>query len=88
LHPETGSPARSTIIVDKLTVKLDAQQLSSNGGVLPLKLTCEVNQLPPQFQRIEVSPDNSAIRPAMEAGDIEAQKVAQFGERETHLSVL
>jgi hypothetical protein len=62
--------------------------ISSNGGVLPLKLPCEVNQLPPQFQRIEVSPDNSAIRQALEAGDIEAQKVAQFGERETHLRVL
>jgi len=55
---------------------------------LPLKLTCEVNQLPPQFQRIEVSPDNSAIREALEAGDIEAQKVAQCGERETHLRVI
>jgi len=31
LHPETGSPARSTIIVDKLTVKLDVQQLSNDG---------------------------------------------------------
>ncbi|MBE9123661.1 hypothetical protein IQ269_23380 [Tychonema sp. LEGE 07199] len=62
--------------------------ISNNGGVLPLKLPCEVNQLPPQFQRIEVSPDNSVIRQALEAGDIEAQKVAQFGGRDTHLSVL
>jgi hypothetical protein len=28
LNTETGSPARPTIIVEKLTVKLDAQQLS------------------------------------------------------------
>jgi len=28
LNKETGSPARSTRIVEKLTVKLDAQQLS------------------------------------------------------------
>jgi len=27
LNTETGSPARPTIIVEKLTVKLDAQQL-------------------------------------------------------------
>ena len=74
--------------VKKLSLHRFQLTISSNGGLLPLKLTCEVNQLPPQFQRIEVSPDNSAIRQALEAGDIEAQKVAQFGERETHLSVL
>jgi hypothetical protein len=28
LNTETGSPARPTIIVEKLTVKLDAQQLT------------------------------------------------------------
>lgn len=61
--------------------------ISKNGGVLPLKLVCEVEQLPSQFQRIEISPDNSAIRQALEAGDIEAQRVAFFGERETHLRV-
>ena len=74
--------------VKKLSLRRIHLTISNNGGVLPLKLPCEVNQLPPQFQRIEVSPDNSAIRQALEAGDIEAQKVAQFGERETHLSVL
>src|SRR4028119_463591 len=74
--------------VKKLSLRRIHLTISNNGGVLPLKLPCEVHQLPPQFQRIEVSPDNSAIRQALEAGDIEAQKVAQFGERETHLSVL
>ncbi len=29
LNTETGSPARPTIIVEKLTVKLDAQQLNA-----------------------------------------------------------
>ncbi len=47
--------------------------------VLPLKLVCEVAELPPQFQRIEISADNSAIRKALELGNIEAQKIAQFG---------
>ena len=61
--------------------------ISKNGGVLPLKVACEVAELPTQFQRIEVSADNWAIRQALEAGDIEAQKVAHFGERETHLRV-
>ena len=61
--------------------------IRKNGGVLPIKLACEIAQLPPQFQRIEVSADNSAIRKALESGDIEAQQIAQFGERETHLSV-
>lgn len=61
--------------------------ISKNGGVLPLKLACEVAQLPIQFQRIEVSADNSAIRKALESGDIAAQQIAQFGERETHLRV-
>ena len=61
--------------------------ISKNGGVLPLKLACEVAELPTQFQRIEVSADNSAIRKALESGDIAAQQIAQFGERETHLRV-
>lgn len=73
--------------VKKLSLHRFSLTISNNGGVLPLKLVCEVAELPPQFQRIEVSPDNSAIRQALEAGDIEAQKVAQFGERETHLRV-
>lgn len=73
--------------VNKLSLHRFNLTISNNGGVLPLKLVCEVEQLPPQFQRIEVSPDNSAIRKALEAGDIEAQRIAQFGERETHLRV-
>ena len=73
--------------VKKLSLYRFSLTISNNGGVLPLKLICEADQLPPQFQRIEVSPDNSAIRQALEVGDIEAQKVAQFGERETHLRV-
>ena len=73
--------------VKKLSLHRFSLTISNNGGVLPLKLVCEVEQLPPQFQRIEVSPDNGAIRQALEAGDIEAQRVAQFGERETHLRV-
>lgn len=74
--------------VKKLSLHRIHLTISNNGGVLPLKLPCEVNQLPPQFHCFEVSPDNSVIRQALEAGDIEAQKVAQFGGRETHLSVL
>jgi hypothetical protein len=73
--------------VKKLNLQRFNLTISKNGGVLPLKLNCEVEQLPPQFQRVEVSVDNSAIRQALEAGDIEAQKIAQFGERETHLRV-
>lgn len=73
--------------VKKLNLHRFNLTISNNGGVLPLKVVCEVAELPPQFQRVEVSADNSAIRKALEAGDIEAQKVAQFGERETHLRV-
>ena len=73
--------------VNKLSLQRFHLTISKNGGVLPLKLACEVAQLPPQFQRIEVSPDNSAIRKALESGDIAAQQIAQFGERETHLRV-
>ena len=73
--------------VKKLSLHRFQLTISKNGGQLPLKLLCEVDGLPPQFQRIEVAPDNSAIRKALEAGDVEAQKVAQFGERESHLRV-
>jgi len=73
--------------VKKLNLHRFHLTISNNGGVLPLKLSCEVAELPPQFQRIEVSADNSAIRKALESGDIAAQEIAQFGERETHLRV-
>jgi len=73
--------------VKKLSLHRFNLTISNNGGVLPLKLSCEAAELPPQFQRIEVSADNGAIRQALESGDIEAQKVAYFAERETHLRV-
>jgi len=73
--------------VKKLSLHRFNLTISNNGGVLPIKLSCEVTELPPQFQRIEVSADNKAIRQALESGDIEAQKVAYFAERETHLRV-
>jgi hypothetical protein len=73
--------------IKKLTLRRFNLSISNNGGALPLKLSCEAAELPPQFQRIEVSADNGAIRKALESGDIEAQKIAQFGERETHLRV-
>lgn len=73
--------------VKKLSLQRFHLTISNNGGVLPLKLNCEAEELPPQFQRHEVSADTSAIRKALESGDIEAQKVASFGERETHLRV-
>ena len=61
--------------------------VSKNGGQLPMKLTCKPEELPIQFQRIEVSPDSGAIRKALESGDAEAVRVAHFGERDTHLRV-
>jgi uncharacterized protein YecA (UPF0149 family) len=73
--------------VKKLSLHRFNLTISNNGGVLPLKLSCEAAELPPQFQRIEISADNGAIRKALESGDIEAQKVAYFAERETHLRV-
>lgn len=73
--------------VKKLSLHRFNLTISNNGGVLPLKLSCEVAELPPQFQRIEVSADNGAIRQALESGDIEAQNVAYFAERKTHLRV-
>jgi hypothetical protein len=73
--------------VKKLSLHRFNLTISNNGGVLPLKLSCEAAELPPQFQRIEISADSGAIRKALESGDIEAQKVAYFAERETHLRV-
>jgi len=73
--------------VKKLSLHRFNLTISNNGGALPLKLSCEAAELPPRFQRIEVSADNGAIRQALESGDIEAQKVAYFAERETHLRV-
>jgi len=37
LNTETGSPARPTIIVEKLTVKLDAQQLTHSQETTPCR---------------------------------------------------
>gem|GEM_PF-5804577 len=43
LNTETGSPARPTIIVEKLTVKLDAQQLMTYLCIFPLIYLVSVN---------------------------------------------
>lgn len=55
----------------------------SNGGVLPL-IVDDV-ELPEEYQKIEVKPNNDAIRNALESG--KKLPFARYGERSVHLNI-
>jgi len=42
--------------------------IQANGGKVPLKVDVPADKLPEQFRKMEYSPDNEAIRAALEAG--------------------
>lgn len=51
-----------------------------NGGKQPLKIKdgIDVDKVPSRFQRIDISIDTDKVREAIEAGDAEAQKIADL----------
>jgi len=56
-----------------------------NGGAVPVTITCAPEELPEQFRKITISPDNKALRQALEAG--EALPFAALVERGFHLRI-
>jgi hypothetical protein len=59
--------------------------VSQNGGVVPLTITVDPEDLPKAFQKVEVKADTDALRKALEAGlDVPG---ASLGVRGTHLRI-
>lgn len=54
--------------------------LAKNGGKPPVQLRVPPEELPERFVRVVLEPDLEKIREALEAGDEEAKKLADFGE--------
>jgi hypothetical protein len=59
--------------------------IRKNGGKVPVKITAEINDLMPDYQRMRIEPDLDAIRTDLESG------VPVFGchlgERGVHLAI-
>lgn len=64
------------------TIKASIQK---NGGKLPIVLTVDPKDLPFDFQKVKIEPNNEAIRDALEHG----QEVpgAELGERGEHIKI-
>lgn len=61
--------------------------ITKNGGKAPLILdeSVPMTQLPEQFQRVSIDPDTTAIRDALERGEV--LEWARLGERGTSLRI-
>jgi hypothetical protein len=75
----------------KIETGLFKLSLCLNGGKVPLilepEIAAEPTLLPCAFQRVVVTPDNEALRRALEDGDAEAAKCATLGERGKHVRI-
>jgi len=66
--------------IQKLECKTFKVSIANNGGVQPLQVDLPADQLPPQFQKVTIEPDNASIRKALEMGtEIEGVKLLQRG---------
>lgn len=54
--------------IEKLECKTFKVSIANNGGVQPLQVDLLPDQLPVQFQKITIEPDNQALRKAIEMG--------------------
>lgn len=69
--------------IDRLETDRFKFSLATNGGKAPLKVYELPENLPDEFQKVNVAPDNERIRAALEAG----RKLpwAEIGERGRHI---
>jgi hypothetical protein len=66
--------------IQKLECKTFKVSIANNGGVQPLQVDLPADQLPVQFQKVTIEPDNASIRKALEMGtEIEGVKLLQRG---------
>jgi len=64
----------------KLECKTFKVSIANNGGVQPLQVDLPADQLPVQFQKITIEPDNQALRKAIEIGtEIDGVKLLPRG---------
>lgn len=59
--------------------KILKASIQANGGVLPLEVTVNAKDLPFEYQKVTIEPDNGAIREALDKG-VELD-FAKYGER-------
>ena len=70
---------------EKFKTELFSFSVAKNGGVDPLKVDVDVNDLPNELQKVTIEPDNEAIRKYIkETGDL---SYAHFEERGEHVSI-
>lgn len=70
--------------IGKLETERFTVSAVKNGGKVPLQIE-PFAEIPEEFQRITISPDNDKIRAALEAGD--DLPFAQLGERGKHMRI-
>lgn len=55
--------------MDEVRGRLFTAKLQNNGGVQPVQTPLEPADLPQEFQRVRIEPDNTKIREALERGE-------------------
>jgi hypothetical protein len=60
-------------------------RIAKNGGVLPLIMSASPEELPQEFQKVTIEPNNEAIRKALDEG--KELEFAQYGERGESLRI-
>ena len=84
LHLYLQHAGQSKVETDKFTVKIQ-----SNGGKLPVRLKegIDAANLPESYCKTTGEPDYETLRQALEAGDPQAQQIAEIQPRDTHLRI-
>jgi hypothetical protein len=74
--------------VKKLKTRRFNITVATNGGKQPFGIDVEhPKDLPERFRKVIYEPDKTAIREALEANEPEAEKIAYWRERGTHLRI-
>ena len=60
-------------------------RIAKNGGVLPLIMSANPEELPQEFQKVTIEANNEAIRKALDEG--QELEFAQYGERGESLRI-
>lgn len=71
--------------MDEVKGRLFTAKLQNNGGVLPVKVNVEPDQLPQGYQKVKVEADMVAIRTALETGEVVPG--CELGERGKHVRI-
>ena len=62
-------------------------KIQKNGGKRALVLDCPADNLPPNLQKVTVTPDNAAIRKLLEQDDVEVNQYAHLAPQGESLRI-